>query len=436
VDGPNSGAFPVRPLTYLVDPARRSELLHGDPKRCDINVNEAVVFIGDGIADLFNTPLTHHGLMQMSGTEVLAQSLNTILSDFEVSRTDEQFNGWRSLLICLTVSAAAAVLWLAWCQLMHPNASGSPHGLVGSFSARLLLDAIFVAVLIGLVSVLALLTFLWQHLLVPVIAPSLAIATGALTAIIAERNRQQRIAFESQLALTKHTMRSEFVRRINHDLNAPVTVLNWALADMRSVDSAPKELRENIAVLLHTSDRLCMLIDEMSRSYQDDQTSTPVTVVDLRNAIADSVDLLTPLAKSREGTIECKVPDNPVYICSPRAALVRIFDNLIKNALRHNPKGTTVQVHVKERGGEIDITVSDDGIGIPADKARIIYESSTSASGISGNGQGMGLGIVRDLVNELKGNIRIVPQACGGSRFNIRLPKAPADASTNMGSLA
>lgn len=429
IDEPNSAVFPVRPLTYLVDPDRRRELLTPNPSSQDVKINGAVVLIGDGISDVFNTPLTHRGWMQMSGTEILAQAINSLVSGSHITRTDENFDGWPSLVVCILSSTIAALAWLLWCRMMHRVPKPVPGSdRIFRFSS-IIIDASFIAGMV-VVSVFAASLIFWRHqLLIPIIAPSLAIVGGALTAIIAERNRERRLAFDSQLELAKHELRREFVRRINHDLNAPVTVLNWALADMEAINESSPEMKENIEVMLRTSDRLCMLLDEMSRTYEDNPNGASESIFDLREAISNSVGMLRPLAKTRDGQIECELPDKPVYVCSPKPDLVRIFDNLIRNAFRHNPKGTMVKVQLYDEGEEAEVSVSDNGVGISAEKARQIFESPTPSGGIYGNGHGMGLGIVKSLVKGLHGEIRLSSEHGKGACFNIRFPTVSSKAA-------
>jgi hypothetical protein len=80
---PNSPIFPVRPLSYLFDPERKSALLNPPPDYQDVSVKDAIVIIGDGLADTFATPYCNQTLAPMSGSEVLANAIDTIVESCE-----------------------------------------------------------------------------------------------------------------------------------------------------------------------------------------------------------------------------------------------------------------------------------------------------------------------------------------------------------------
>lgn len=428
---PNSPLFPVRSLTYLVDPARRAELIHRDPAREDVAPAGAVVFIGDGIADVFNTPMTHTGLMQMSGTEILAQALNTVAARSAIQRTDDNFDKWNSLACSIAIVTPASLLWLTWSTAMRKSFARKKRTRLQS-AVRIGLDTAFVIFLLVLNAALAQLVFMLHNLLIPVLIPSLAIICGALTATLADRNREQRLLHESQLALSEYNLKQEFVRRINHDLNAPVTVLNWALADMEQSESSP-ELKENIQVLLRTSARLGMLLDEMSRHYGQQETAKQ-HVSSLNEAIENSVGMLHALVKARDGAIVVDLPAEPVYVTSNMPDLLRVFDNLIRNAVKHNPKGTSIKVALMSGENTAIATVSDNGSGMTPETAKRILGSDPPPNGFHGNGHGMGIGIVKGLVRSMNGELRLETEEGKGTTFEIRIPtiipECPEGAST------
>lgn len=440
IDGARSEFFPVRPLTYLLDPQRRTELLTQDNDRDDVRIKDAIVLLGDGVDDLFNTSMTHGGLMQMSGTEVIAHAINTVVSKSMPGRTDERFDGVRSLLASLVSGFFASLIWLLW----RMCARNIPHRVL---ALRLIGDAGLIVFMVAAVQLCANILFAQLLILVPVVTPAISICVGALMSTLAERNMERDASYQTQIAMreTEHKLevqrlaaeaearrfeedrrrRSEFVRRINHDLNAPLTVLNWTVYELNNIEQGSEEMRENVGVLVSTSNRLCMLLDEMSRSYEHDDSLTSQQI-DVKAVLQDSVTMLAPLANATSGRIECHLPECALPVRADTASLSRVIDNLVRNAFRHNPKGTVVQISARVIENGIAMSINDNGSGISETYWNSIFLSENNNHNGRG-GHGMGLKIVKSIVEKIGGKVMLVPKAGEGTHIQLILPIVERD---------
>jgi signal transduction histidine kinase len=107
-----------------------------------------------------------------------------------------------------------------------------------------------------------------------------------------------------------------------------------------------------------------------------------------------------------------------------RDELVRMVSNLIANAIRHTPPGTTVRAAVARRDGAVELVVEDDGPGVPPDLAPHVFERFVRGGGDRAGSSGLGLAIVRAVAEAHGGSVRLEPREGGGARFVVRLPAA------------
>lgn len=457
---PNSELYPVRPLSYLIDPDRRQAMTDPDPKSSDVTLAGAVVLLGDSVIDVFNTPFTNVGVNQMSGSEVLAHSLETVSRKSWPTRLE----GWQSLAYLALLSVTGGAVWVLWKQLQQ-----SSMGLLKATPAFRLLRissdlACFLLTICGTYW-LACLLFAYKGLLVPVFVPGVALGLGAFAAMIWEKEREREETFKVKLQATQEKLklaqeryeadlkrqeaeaknreilldrqrRHEFVRRINHDLNAPVSVLNWTLCELQEERLDSDTAKEKVGRLVKNSDKLCELIDQLVESYdfetQPETGESPPGTCDLNKVLQDSLDLQIPLAEMHRSKLTWTLPDNTLWVRANALELSRVIDNLVRNAIKHNPQGTNVAVQLRSNGAFHEVDVCDNGRGIDAEHLKHIFEPGYRVEPSRQDGQGLGLDIVKSLVDRIGGEISLESAVGHGTTFKVRLPICTApDESTN-----
>jgi signal transduction histidine kinase len=109
--------------------------------------------------------------------------------------------------------------------------------------------------------------------------------------------------------------------------------------------------------------------------------------------------------------------------------LGRVLGNLLENAVKYSPAGGEVRVEVRREAGWAVVRVADQGLGIPAADLPHIFERFRRAGNVVGQvpGTGLGLAVVRQIVEQLGGSVDVDSQAGLGSTFTVRLPLPPAD---------
>ena len=448
---PNSDLYPVRPHNYLLDPDLRQSLLH-PTRHSDVDLRGAVVFIGDGVFDVHSTPFTNQYTNQRSGTEVLAHAMDTLSRRSWPLRLD----GVDSMLYTVVATMLGGLIWFGWKGTQHPVTTTDPSSADAKRFKYLLTDMLVFISLIGGTWVVACVVFAEAGLIVPVFAPSIAIGLGTLAAILWEREREREEHVESRLSAAQEKLgltqdkyeselkrqeaeaqtreaimdkrrRHEFVRRINHDLNAPVSNLNWTIAELQLMEVDNAQVREKVVRLVKSSDRLCELIDQLVQSYDYESiisTDENLTVCDLGAIVHDSVDGLITLAEKHDATLACNIPDHSLWVMANQLQLTRVVDNLIRNAVKHNPSGTRVEVAVDTQNNCHRLKISDNGKGIASEHLENIFEAGYRVEPGNNSGQGLGLDIAKTLMRQMGGEISVESSVGKGTTFTLRFPVA------------
>jgi signal transduction histidine kinase len=179
--------------------------------------------------------------------------------------------------------------------------------------------------------------------------------------------------------------------------------------------------------------RMNRIVEQLLRVARLDAVALDVSgIVDLNEVASEVVATLAPWALTQHRTVAFAAPDRPVTIQGNKHAVGDAIRNLVENAVVHSPPGSEVTVTVAEEGR---VTVLDRGAGIPSEHREVIFERFWRGKGNSSNGAGLGLAIVREIMNAHRGSIRVGRGAAGGASFTLCFaPDAfmlePAAAST------
>lgn len=230
-------------------------------------------------------------------------------------------------------------------------------------------------------------------------------------------------------------VRRDFLANVSHELKTPIGAVSLLAEAITAVADEPGEVRRFAGRLTAEADRLGKLtqeIIELSRLQAGDviRNSRPVSVA---GAVAKAVDRTGVEAAARRiHVVVGEVPDAAVVV-GDGDLLATAIHNLVANAIRYSPDGSRVGVGTAVVDGLVEISVTDQGAGIPeADRERVFerfYRVDAARSRGTG-GTGLGLAIVKHIVQNHGGEVRLWSQLGKGSTFTIRLPLAPATVDT------
>ncbi len=221
-------------------------------------------------------------------------------------------------------------------------------------------------------------------------------------------------------------VRRDFVANVSHELKTPVGALSLLAEAVADAKDDPEAVERFAGRMQHEASRLTSLVNELidlSR-LQGDDPMRHATVVQLDDVVHDAVDRVRTLATAH--SIELRVAgERRRVVYGDREQLTMAVRNLLINAVNYSPERTHVVVAVHGVGDTVEVSVSDQGIGIPPrDLERIFerfYRVDPARSRATG-GTGLGLSIVKHVCANHGGEVAVWSVEGSGSTFTLRLP--------------
>jgi two-component system OmpR family sensor kinase len=217
--------------------------------------------------------------------------------------------------------------------------------------------------------------------------------------------------------------RKQFVANASHELRTPIFSLGGFVELLEEEDPSPEERAEFVHTMREQIERLTKLTTDLLDLSQLDAGAIVVKAdsVDL-NALARDVALeFGPRADRHGSRLELRRPSRPVIARADPDRVRQITRILLDNALTHTPEGTKVTVTANSVNRRVELTVSDEGPGIPRRAQGRIFERFYTAE--TGGGSGLGLAIARELAQRMRGRISITSNK-RFTAFTLDLPPA------------
>lgn len=223
-------------------------------------------------------------------------------------------------------------------------------------------------------------------------------------------------------------VRRDFVANISHELKTPIGAVGLLAEALQAASDDPEQVRRFAKRLTKESDRLARItreIIELSRLQAADALTKP-EIVDIDQVVAAAIDQNRVIA-DRHGIALVSGGDAGAEVYGDEPMLVAALQNLVSNAVQYSPNSSRVGVGVSHSDGIVEISVTDQGIGIPEEDLDRVFERfyriDPSRARNTG-GTGLGLSIVKHVVQNHGGDVRVWSQQGKGSTFTIRLPEA------------
>jgi two-component system, OmpR family, sensor histidine kinase SenX3 len=230
-------------------------------------------------------------------------------------------------------------------------------------------------------------------------------------------------------------VRRDFVANISHELKTPIGAVGLLAEALQAASNEPDQVRRFAKRLTKESERLARItqeIIELSRLQAADAL-TKSDIVEIDRVVAQAIDQNHVLADSNKVRL-VSGGDAGAEVYGDEPLLVVALHNLISNAIQYSPKHSRVGVGVSYVDGIVEIAVTDQGAGIPEEDLERVFERFyriDPARSRHTGGSGLGLSIVKHVVQNHGGDVRVWSQPGSGSTFTIRLPEAsPATAAS------
>jgi heavy metal sensor kinase len=216
----------------------------------------------------------------------------------------------------------------------------------------------------------------------------------------------------------------EITADASHELRTPLTVILSETSRGLKRDRSAEEYREILSNCSHAASRMRALVESLLLlARQDDSPEVRRETVDLASVVADSIQLLQPLADQHGIRLQSDL-SSARCLADPNALAV-VAGNLISNAINHQPAGGEALIQVFSNDQHVVLEVSDRGPGIAADHLPRLFDRFyrvDPARGPSSGHSGLGLAIVRAIVENHHGSVEVESRPGEGAKFRVSLP--------------
>jgi signal transduction histidine kinase/CheY-like chemotaxis protein len=219
--------------------------------------------------------------------------------------------------------------------------------------------------------------------------------------------------------------KDEFLATLAHELRNPLAPIRNAVDVLRT--RGDTQSHGVVSMMERQLSQMTRLIDDLFDLSRISRGNIALHVerIDLRQPVQAAVEASRPLIEQMGHELSVSLPAEPVHVDGDPTRLSQVVSNLLNNSARYTPPGGRIALGVVQRDREVELTVADTGIGIPADRLESIFEMFTQVGGsVSAHaGLGIGLSLVKRLVAEHGGSIVARSKGLGhGSEFLVVLP--------------
>jgi signal transduction histidine kinase len=260
---------------------------------------------------------------------------------------------------------------------------------------------------------------------------------GASQRDLIERSERQM----SELAVREHALeraageaaavnraKDDFLAVLSHELRTPLATIITGLRVLRQLGGPDERARHTRESIERQANHLSRMVDDL---LDMKKIMTGVVVLerrpcDLADVVAGFLATFNEAGRFKQHSLSVDAPE-PVWVNGDAMRLQQIVSNLLSNAVKYTPAGGSIDVAVKREGGEAVLHVLDTGIGIKPDLAPRMFELFVQGDRGVRSGLGVGLAIVRRLVEAHGGTVEAASDGPRkGSTFTVRLPRVPA----------
>ena len=249
------------------------------------------------------------------------------------------------------------------------------------------------------------------------------IEANRIISIERERARQKINVLEEL-----HKLKSEFISNISHELRTPLaSVVGFAETIVSDPDLPKETIKEFSEIILSEGKRLAKLINDVLdfsklESGEDEIRFEEVGITKILDEVTANYE---NQIQQKQIHLSKEFPGFEIVISADTRRISQVFNNLISNAVKYTKSGGRISLLINNYDKEIEVVVSDTGVGIPEKEIPKLFQRFTKIynPGSPVSGAGFGLAVVKQIIDLHKGYIRVQSELDKGTTFIIRLPK-------------
>ena len=256
---------------------------------------------------------------------------------------------------------------------------------------------------------------------------SVAIANARLFETLEERAAELAVAYEELKESDR--LKDELVQNVSHELRTPLTFVKGYVDLLMDGEMGllTAEQQGALQIISDKTNEITRLIDDIITLQRIDAGNLQLEVVAMAELLQTAVAAHRLVADKKGLSIVAGAPATQGLVSVDRGRINQVLDNLIGNAMKFSPDGGTITISMYEEGNSVYVVISDQGIGMPLEKHQRIFERFYQIDGSSRRrfgGTGIGLAIVKRIVDAHNGKIWVESEVDKGSSFFFTLPQA------------
>lgn len=220
-----------------------------------------------------------------------------------------------------------------------------------------------------------------------------------------------------------------FFTNISHELRTPLTLITGPIENILKYEAVNENVKDQLSVVQRNANRMLRMINQILdfRKIQHKKLRLQIQAIRIDKLVAEICSNFSKEAQDKNirFNFDDKAPQSILWV--DRDKVDMIIYNLLSNAFKFTPEGKSIEVKLLRKDDSIQIQVIDEGVGIPKEKRSFLFERFTSANeikSISGNrGSGIGLNLVKELVDLHKGSIEVESEPGAGTNFTVSFLK-------------
>ena len=230
----------------------------------------------------------------------------------------------------------------------------------------------------------------------------------------------------TQALKEKETMREIFITLVSHELKSPLAAIQYNMNVMIEgmMGKIPELLKEKLLSLEKRIGQLIGLINDWLRlsHLESQEVMESMSWIDVDRLIRSVIDFYAGMAKTQHVQLEYQDFGRSLNMMGREDAVHTVLANLVNNAIKYNRPGGKVIISLRKENDSIHIEIKDTGIGIPQDKILLVFKPFFRIQEKAVEGSGLGLALVKRLVELHRGTIQIQSSPGEGSVFQLRFP--------------
>lgn len=232
--------------------------------------------------------------------------------------------------------------------------------------------------------------------------------------------------------------KDEFLAMLAHELRNPLAPISSAAELLRIAAFDRNRVLQTSEIITRQIRHLTSLVDDLMDVSRVSRGLVKLDnmPLDIRQVVAEAVEQVTPLVEGKRHHLRVDLAPG-ITVSGDRKRLVQVLTNLLNNAAKYTPEGGELEVHAKAHDNNVVVSVMDNGIGIESDLVHRVFDLFSQAevtSDRTSGGLGLGLALVKNLVELHKGTVKCESDGPGeGSKFTVFLPRlnSPAQPETS-----